>query len=166
MVLFYVFSSYPEENPGILRAMLAASIVVSVLRLTMVLSFKRHYKGHPDVWQALTHGSIVAAGFLWGAFGAVTIHMNSDPWTVLMITITTTGLGSGAIPALAPSGRVLRVYMQLLVVPSIIVSLARGGGNRFHDCHPLRHLPTVCHRAVRETDRRVPPRVGGQYPPA
>jgi len=131
MVLFYVFSSYPEENPGILRAMLAASIVVSVLRLTMVLSFKRHYKGHPDVWQALTHGSIVAAGFLWGAFGAVTIHMNSDPWTVLMITITTTGLGSGAIPALAPSGRVLRVYMQLLVVPSIIVSLARGGGTGF-----------------------------------
>ena len=124
--LVHLFSTYPQDHPEIIKWMFVSTFLLGSFRLILALSYRGAYKRHPDAWRSLFHGGTIAAGLLWGAFGGTTIFIHGDTWTVLIVTVMTTGLGSGAIPSLAPSRGTLRSYIPILVIPSLAGSFLRG----------------------------------------
>ena len=82
---------------------------------------------HPDrkIWKTRFFWAILASAATWSCFAATALAFNERELPILVL-LETAGIAAGANTSLAPDFRLLRLYLIVLLLPSVVLSLVLG----------------------------------------
>jgi len=127
LLVIVSFSHYFSEHRIVIVTVASLLLALGIARLCFVPLFVRRYRQDPIFWKQLFCAVTWAAALTWGAFCCVTIALYNQQWMAWFILLITAGIAAGSNSALSPDVVVETTYVLLLLVPSVIWELIRGG---------------------------------------
>jgi diguanylate cyclase (GGDEF)-like protein len=130
VVLMVVGATTPMagDHPVAFWTGLAAMFVGGAIRLLLLYYFKPITAHSHRAWQALYIGSVCATAGIWGLIAGLAVYVYGIAWTTLLTIVMTAGLCAGALSSMSMHLPLLRTYLVLMLLPSLVASLAVAGG--------------------------------------
>jgi signal transduction histidine kinase/CheY-like chemotaxis protein len=132
LLLLGLTTGYFREHPSTVLASAAIIAAGVSLRLYVTLWRESLYDANPERWRGLLLLTIILSEGAAGVLFATTVTFYGvEQWTFTIVMIWTMGAASGATVIFTPNLWWMRLHLALLLLPSIIASVAAGG-------HPAR----------------------------
>ncbi len=114
---------YAADHSAFVIGVLALAMPAGLLRLALLLGFDRFYTARPRLWGNLHAAGALGMALSWGLLNAVAIRDYGNGWTSLVTGIITAGVCLWAMLSLTMSLRLLRTYLALVMLPTVVVGL-------------------------------------------
>ncbi len=125
-IVVALFSPYDENHPGIVLSMFILTLSLGAARALHAFRFRHGHLRQRHAWRRVFNGLVIATGSVWGVFAAATLRLYGADWTSLLVIIMTTGTCVGAVSSLFPSLLLVRLFLPLMLIPSIAVGFLMG----------------------------------------
>lgn len=123
-----IFSTtYAADLPLVVYGSLTAFIAMALIRGLLWLWFEPIYAWNQRLWRALYVGAVLVLAIAWGILSGAALHHYGIDSVSLWTLIITIGLCSAALHSLAMHRLLLRVYLTLMLLPSLFESLHAHG---------------------------------------
>jgi len=119
-------TTYVHDHPGVVISLAVIALALGMVRFLGALQLKRFYPHRRGLWRTLFSAGVIWSGALWGGFAGLTIGLYGITWTSLLVIVITTGTAAGAVSSLSPSAMLLRLYIPVMIVPSMVMSFVMG----------------------------------------
>ena len=117
-------TSVPQDLPRTSMAGVVLFVLLIATRLYLGLGFDRLYERMtPRRWQNAFGAVVLVNGLTWGSLCAVVVWNYFPAWPAYLALFGTAGLASGGTNSINTHLRLLRGFLTLLVVPSVLVLL-------------------------------------------
>ncbi len=127
LLVIVLFSHYFSEHRIVILTVASLLLALGIARLCFVPLFVRRYRQDPILWKQWFCAVTWAAALTWGAFCCFTIALYGQQWMGWFMLLITAGIAAGSNSALSPDVVVETTYVLLLLVPTVIWELIRGG---------------------------------------
>lgn len=115
VVLVAVGTSHAVRHPTLSAAVCAGATLLSIVRIRLVRRMSE--VASVERYRAAFAGLTVFAAAYWSVFAFLALATSSSARDQLVILMPTAGLAAGATMSLAPSTRLVRAYLTLVLAP-------------------------------------------------
>ncbi len=126
LLVIVLFTPYSLEHSALLIGAIISLAVIGVCRVTLARRILRKNTCELDDWRRFRIG-VIASAIVWSGFSTLTLVHYQEQWTGMIGLLMTAGIAAGGMTSLAPDLSLARLYLLLLLVPSIVATGAHGG---------------------------------------
>lgn len=105
-------------------------LVVTLLRIFLLTSWSYFVPVRRRLWEKLFAAGFYIAALCWGLFACYSIAFYELGWTTFFIILVTLGISAAKVSLLAPRFNLLKWYLLLIFVPSVLANSFLVGGLR------------------------------------
>ena len=120
-----------NDYPVFSYLVLGIVLVTSAVRFLLHLYFQQIYEHSRKTWHVAYSLSVWLTALFSGIYAAEGIEHYGISWPAMIATVMIAGICAGALTSMCMALNTLRLYLLLMLLPSIIYSLMLEGNMRF-----------------------------------
>ena len=128
ILLLTLITELKDVAPGASALVGTLYLGTGLVRLWMSRSFDSAYDASPSRWRARFALVTLAPAAVWGALLPLIGLQLGFGWTFLVCLLATAGVAAGSISSLSPRLRILRAFVSLALLPTIVMLAIAGRG--------------------------------------
>ncbi len=129
--VIFISTDYSSEHHQTMFLLGIGTLIFAGGRFICAVFREQLYVKNQRYWKIFFYSSTILIAALWGGFTSFTIAIYGLSWTSLLVILVTSGISSAAVTSLSPNIALLRTFLALLILPTIICSFFLGGTQEY-----------------------------------
>lgn len=129
--IIFVSTDYSSEHHTTVFLLGIGTLIFAGGRFIFAVFREKLYAKNQRHWKIFFYSFTISIAALWGGFTSFTVAIYGLSWTSLLVILVTSGISSAAVTSLSPNIALLRTFLALLIVPTIICSSFLGGTQEY-----------------------------------
>jgi len=127
-ILVALVTDLGREMPWVCSGVVVLFLVSGLTRKAMVRAFENRYPSNPRSW--LRRYSLIATipAAIWGTILPMVFVFQGTGWNFDVLLITNIGIAAACTSNLSPRRTLFRIFVSVLLVPTLVLLLAAGTG--------------------------------------